>query len=339
MSKKIVSQRIERRKPEKLSRTLNISDFYEKRNKILITRGVGGLGDIFMHRMIFEDIKRIMPDCEIHFACPTMYHAAIKDHPFIDKILDCAQVKKQDYIAHYNTTTACGRTEMKLAPYSAPNRSDIWAMHCGMKLENHDMHITLTDEEKYEARELIKEYRDREGPCVVVCPISAMNNKNLLDHQLLGLMKGLHDRGCYTLGLHYFPIEVLEKNNIPTVGTQHKLRLWMAVLHEAEYVVSVDTAAFHCAGGMKKPLVGIFTFADGKQYGAHYSTFELVQKHRDDDPCWTCGPCYNWGNCPKTKSNPKPCLTEITVDMIMDGVDRMFKRFPISEQIVKIPLM
>jgi len=327
MPRKIISQRVERRRPDKIKRTLNLFDFYEKRNRILITRNVGGLGDIFMHRMMFEDIKLLMPDCEIHFACPAMYHPAVKDHPFIDKVLDCAQVDRRNYIAHYNTTTACGRMEMKLAPFPAPNRSDIWSEHCGMKLTRHNMHIKLTEDEKAKGRELIEEYRDREGPCVVVCPVSAMFNKNLLDHQLMGLIDGLHERNCYALGLHYFPIEILEQNNVPTVGTQHQLRLWMAVLHEADYVVSVDTAAFHCSGGMGKPLTGIFTFADGKKYGEWYDFF-LVQRHRDDDPTWTCGPCYSWGNCPKTKKNPKPCLTEITSEMILTQVDKMFERWP-----------
>jgi hypothetical protein len=118
MAAKIVSRRVERRSPEKIVRILNLRDFYAKRNKILIVRSVGGLGDIFMHRMIFEDFKRIMPDAEIHFACPKIYHDALIDHPFIDKVLDSATVDKSDYIISYNTTTACGRYEMKMAPFS-----------------------------------------------------------------------------------------------------------------------------------------------------------------------------------------------------------------------------
>jgi hypothetical protein len=78
---------------------------------------------------------------------------------------------------------------------------------------------------------------------------------------------------------------------------------------------------------MGKPLVGVFTFADGTVYGRYFD-FVLVQKHRNNDPEWTCGPCYNWGACPKTKSNPKPCLTEITVEMLLEGVDKMLEKWP-----------
>lgn len=324
--KKIVSRRIEKSRPDKIARTLNMCEFYQKRNKVLIIRSVGGLGDILMHRMMFQDFKELVGDGEIHFACPTQYHAAVKDHPYLSAVIDSTTIDKSEYIISYNTTTACGRYEMKMAPYSGLHRSDIWAQHCGVKLKNHEMHVNFTDTEKEVGETILEHYRDRPGPRVIVCPTSAMQNKNLLDHQLMAVVRHLRDRGCYVAGLHTFPITPLMKKGIPSI---HKLgtRQWMATINAADYVVSVDTSAFHMAGGLKKPLVGIFTFADGKAYGRHFD-FVLVQKHRDTDPCWTCGPCYNWGECPKTKQNPKPCLTEITSEMLTNAIDRMFEKWP-----------
>lgn len=323
---KITSRRVQENRPQKLVRTMSLREFHERRNKILVFRGVGGLGDIFMHRMMFEDFKRLMPDAELHFACPKYYHDAVVDHPFIDKLLDASEVDKQNYIAHYNTTTACGRAEMRLAPFSGPHRSDIWAAHCGLLLTKHNMHISMTEAEKADGKNIIESHRDRSGPSVVITPVSAMQNKNLLEHQIVGLVNGLRDRGLFPLGMHDGPMWNFIKNDFPATSTK-KIRQWMSILHEADYVISVDTAAFHCAGGMGKPLVGIFTFADGKAYGKHFDFF-LVQRHRDDDPSWTCGPCYNWGACPKTKDNPKPCLTEITSEMILNKVDMMLAKWP-----------
>lgn len=323
---KIIKRRMLIPQPDKITRILNIKEFYEKRNKILIIRGVGGLGDIFMHRMIFEDVKTIMPDAEIHFACPKQYHDALIDHPYIDKILDSETIDKTKYLVSYNTTTVCGRYEMTIAPFSDLHRSDIWSTHCGLNLANHEMHIKITEEEKEWAKAKLKEIRDREGPIVIVCPISAMQNKNLLDHQLFNIIDDLYLKGCCVIGLHTHPIEPLFKKNIPCLY-KLSIRQWMSILNEADYVVSVDTSAFHCAGGLKKPLLGIFTFADGKIYGKYFD-FVLVQKHRLDDPMWTCGPCYNWCNCPKTKNNPKPCLTEINQDMLSQGINKMFDKWP-----------
>lgn len=318
-------------RPEKIARVLSLPDFYEKRNKILIIRNVGGLGDIFMHRMIFEDFKLAIPDAEIHFCCPKYYHDAVKDHPYIDKIIDYKDVDKNNYIISYNTTTACGRTEMRFAPLSGPHRSDIWSEHCGLKLTRHNMHIHITDEEKTEGKRLIENNRDRSGPSVAICPISAMENKNLLEHQLVSLVKGLNEMGLYSFCLHNTPINMCYKNNIPLIS-ESRIRAWMGVLDQADYVISVDTAAFHCAGGMGKPLVGIYTFADGQVYGKYYDFF-LVQKHRNIDKNWTCGPCYNWGNCSKTTNNPKPCLTEITSEMMLSAVNSMLEKWPHKDYI------
>jgi ADP-heptose:LPS heptosyltransferase len=324
---KIISRRIQESRPEFLNRTLGLKDFYEKRNKILINRTCGGLGDILMHRMMFEDFKLAMPDAEIHFSCPAYYHDALSDHPFIDKLVDCAKLNKADYLISYNTTTSCGREEMKLAPLSGPHRSDIWANHCGLNLTKHDMHFRLTEEIKSAGLKVIEDHRDRSGPSVLISSISAMQNKNLLEPQLIGLVNGLRDRGLCPFVVHNEHVHMAWKNNIPMV-VEKNLKRWLGIVNQADYVVSVDTSTFHCAGGMQKPLVGIFTFADGMVYGKYYDFF-LVQKHRANDPTWTCGPCYNWCMCPKAKTNPKPCLTEITPESILIAVDNMLAKWPI----------
>ena len=313
-------------RPEKINRVLNIKEFSNKRNKILVVRSVGGLGDILMHRMMFEDFKRIMPDAEIHFCCPSYYHDAVRDHPFVDKLIDLKDLDKKDYLISYNTSTVCGRTEMRHAPFAGPHRSDIWANHCGVILTHHNMHIRLTEEEKAEGKRLIEFHRDRDGHSVAICPVSAMVTKNLQNNQILGITENIRRMGLFPFCLHNSPIDVCYKNNIPMID-EKKIRIWMAVINQADYVVSVDTASFHCAGGMGKPLVGIFTFVDGKVYGKYFD-FILVQKHRDNDPNWTCGPCYDWPKCPKTNAVPKPCLTELSVENITSAVNSMLVKWP-----------
>jgi len=280
-----------------------------------------------MHRMMFEDFKKLAPDIELHFACPKQYHTAIEDHPYVDKVLTVDEYRRDDYLTSYMTTTACGRYEMKKAPYFGKHRSDIWANHCGVQLTNHDMHFRISEAEKQEGRRLIEEHRDRPGPSVMLAPISAMELKNLLDFQLLGIVDELRKRGLYVFGSHYGPIFTMVKNDIPVISGNN-LRKWLGVINQADYVVSVDTAAFHAAGGMKKPVVGIFTFANAETYGKYYPAAELLQ-----GPCpYGYSGCYNWGLCIETK-RPKPCLTQLTVEDVMIKVDDMLKKCPVSHSI------
>lgn len=316
-----------RRKVTNHPPVLGIKDFTDKRNTILFMRQVGGLGDILMHRMMFEDFKRVMPGIEIHWAVPRDYFDVAANHPYVDKVLDAADIDPNDYVISYNTTTACGRYETRMSPLADKHRSDIWANHCGVLLAKHDMHIKL-DQEKLEVarRKLLSLKSNPAGPSLIFAPISSMPGKNLDRGQMQGVVHRLRAKGCNVIGLHKEPIHELADVNIPVI---HNIGLveWMHLIGAADYVLSVDTGQFHMAGGIKKPLVGVFTYIDGKVYGKYYD-FILVQKHRDDGN-WDCGPCFNWGQCPKCPlGHRKPCVTEITVDMMMDACEQMFRRWP-----------
>lgn len=302
---------------ELLYRKLSLKEYYDNRNKILILRDTGGLGDILMHRMMFEDFHLLMPNCEIHFACPTVYHDAVKDHPYISKLLDSKTVKRQDYVVSYNTTSACGRYESRKGDKSDLNRSDIWAEHCGIKLSKHNMHIKLHDQELNVANEYIKQYNPDNKKVIIICPVSAMSSKNIDDKQLDGLMKGLSNY-C-VIGLHNTNIPYFKNNNLPSI-TDVSIRTWMSVLHQADWVISADSAAFHCRGGMQKPVLGIFTWASGNAYGMHYKNKVILQ---GPCPLYKNG-CYNWTKCPVSKNLKKPCLTDITSDMILKSLSDVF---------------
>lgn len=307
--------RFNKQRPNTVKKSFSIKEFYEKRNKILINRNVGGLGDILMHRMIFEDFKRMMPDVEIHFAIPSYYHPVVQDHPYIDKIISLENLDRSDYIIVYNTTTICGRTEMKNAPFHSPHRSDIWANQCGVVLTNHDMHFRISEKEQQIGREILEKNRDRVGKTIVISPVSAMTNKNLPERMLEIIVKELQ-KNYYVVGLHNSPINLFIKKNFPCIHGIN-LREWLGVIHQTDYVLSVDTAVFHAAGGLKKPTVGVFTFTSGEVYGKYYPTTKIVQ-----GPCpVNYNGCYNWGNCPEGKV--LPCLKNLNANTILEAVNNI----------------
>lgn len=320
-SKTPIKAKIEYKRPEQIKRTLGLSSFYEKRKKVLVQRSCGGLGDILMHRMLFEDFKLLMPNAEIHFACPKQYHEAVVDHPFVDKILDSSESNYHDYIVHYNTTTACGRWEIAMSPMSTKNRSDIWADHCGIKLTKHEMHISLSDEEKSKGRQIIEKHRNCDGKTVIICPISAMHNKNMSDETMFYVASELRKRGFFPVGLHSQPVYGFIKNDIPSISGV-KIRESLSVINQADYIISVDTSHFHAAGGMKKPVVGVFTFVNGPTYSMYYPEVELVQ-----GPCpLKYSGCYDWSRCPQRE--PKvPCCTGITSHSILSAFDRLTSKY------------
>lgn len=303
---------------------VSLSNYYNKRNKIIIVRETGGVGDILMHRMIFQNIKDLIPESHLTFSCPKIYYPLVQDNPYLDDFVDKNYFNAADYAVYYNTTSACTRYESSIAPKSNLHRSDIWALRCGIKLIKHDMNFILTNEEQEEANKELNNLRNRDGKIVLISPTSAMIVKNLLDSQLSCLIEEIINKKMCPIGIHIKNIPIFEKYNVPQI-LNINFRKWLAIINKVDYVISVDTGTFHAAGGLKKPLMGIFTFADGLVYGKYYD-FILVQKHRNYDKDWSCGPCYLWGNCSKSKTVPKPCLTEITNNMILEGLEKLINK-------------
>jgi hypothetical protein len=316
-----------RAKPED---PVSLKTFYERRNKVLVVRKLGGLGDILMHMMMFEDFKRLMPDSHLVFACPAAFHDVVRGHPHLDEIVDSATVDIKEYPISFDTTNCCLRYELGNFPDKVlKHRTDIWANHCGVLCLKHNMHLKVQPEAKQWGEDTVNSIRGLEkGPVVLFTPISYDLHRSLTQTQINEVVGGLRKRGCVVFSSHTRPIHSFNLLKVPVISPP-KLDQWLGLVNAADYVVTVDTSVFHAAGGLKKPLVGVFTYIDGHVRGQYYD-FVLVQKHRYDGN-WSCGPCFNWQACTKAqKLGPgdlRPCLTELNGAMIMDGVDKMFERW------------
>jgi ADP-heptose:LPS heptosyltransferase len=304
---------------------MSIRDFYDKRNKILIIRDGGGVGDILMLRMMLQDFKDLMPEAEIVIATTPNYFTMIEDHPAVSKVVNSRELDENQYLISYNVTSACIRYETKIAPRADLHRSDIWAAHCGVELKNHDMHLKVSQDLKQFAVKLFASLGIQKRPLVAFSPSSSMLSKDLGAEQINAIVDGVRALGC--------EIFILNKTMIPGANCPQansmSLSQWLACVEQSDYVITVDTGTFHAANGFQKPTVAIYGWADGNVYGKYHERMELVQRHRDHIPGW-CGPCFNWNNCPKCPDNNKrkPCMTELTGEEICEALARLIQRYP-----------
>jgi ADP-heptose:LPS heptosyltransferase len=305
----------------------SLKQYAENRNNILFVRQVGGLGDIFMHCMMFEDIKSLSPDIKITWAVPNEYMCVAKMHKFVDEVVDVRLIDLNNYLIHYDTTRACMEYEMSLSPYADKHRSDIWANHCGVYLKNHNLNLELPNQYIEQAENYLHRKNVHNYPVLFLSPVSSTIAKDLNSEHLMAIADFAKQKNIFVIASHTTPLLPLRDMGMSLL---HGLSIpqWMGFIQAADYVVSVDTSTVHYAGAIGKPTVGVFTYADGKVYGRYNSKFVLVQKHRDDKN-WNCGPCYNWGVCPKSDEPVKPCLTEITPKMLISGINKLLEKFPI----------
>lgn len=293
---------------------VTLREFADRRNDVLVYRRLGGFGDIMMHRMLFE--KLATSGMRITFACPTQFHPLVADHPFLYAVVDCKTVDKTKYAVVYDTTTRCRVHENRLAPFCYDHRSDIWAATCGVRLDRHDMHVR--------PNALVPQIKQviGTGPTVLFVHASTgIAEKNLAPALVERVVAGIRQRGMTVVGLHHEREPMLEKLGAVQITT-HCLHTWMATIAAVDYVITIDTAAFHYAGGLGKKMVGVFSFTDGKVYGKYFN-FVLVQRHRDNGD-WDCGPCFNYEECPKAKIDGRfPCIATLKAEDILEGLDRL----------------
>jgi len=313
--------------------TMSLKQFNEIHNKILFCHEYGGLGDVIMHRMLFSEVKNIISDALIDFSCDENFMDAVKDHPLINDFLDAKKTNKSNYLVHYDTSVwTANKYENHFGKECKANRADIWAYYCGFKIENHEMDFNLDSNLIKKYRKKIEDYRiKRDQPIVLLAPIASVKTKSLLPKQIDIIQKEV--KNFNLVGIHHKSIPYFSEKNIPLIFNT-TVQDWMYYTAVADYVISVDTSTFHLAGGLKKPLLGIFTFANGKTYGKYYD-FVLVQKHRDNGD-WDCGPCYDYKSCPKTKNEIKPCLSEIKEYHLKEGIERLFEKWKPNRFSLKI---
>jgi ADP-heptose:LPS heptosyltransferase len=317
---------------KKKSKTpISLKNYHERRNKILIKRRAGGFGDILMQRMMFEDFSKIFPGIELTFSCPFQYIEMAKNHPFVN-VISLDSINEDEYGAVYDITTACRVHEARYGSRNPYHRSDIWAAHCGIILQNHNMHLKSNEEMKQRCKEILNYYNPDKKPTVILATKSTNDdfgmNKSLTENQIEELAASLKNQGYFVYTIHKEHQTIYENLGINQF-VSIDLQAWIAFVDISDYIISIDSATFHIAGGLKKPLVGIFTFTDGKVYGKYYD-FILVQKHRDNGN-WPCGPCFNIGFCPKTKDFFKPCLTELTSSDILKGFAEATTRWIVAK--------
>lgn len=314
---------------------LPLKNFYEKRNTVLIMRDARGIGDILMHRMLFEDFKKLNAEMHLVVAVFKEYFPLLQNHPFIDEVVDSEEVDKKDFIITYDTSTCSEWKESFNREKNTLSRPEIWAEHCGIKLTNHDMHLPfISEEEIREGKEILRKVMKKKNT-VLFCPIAHESLRSLPLEISKQTIYFLQSKGLNVVTSFHKKSRFFDSLGVPVIYNL-KLTQWLSLMHAVDYVVSVDTSAFHYAGGIKKPLMGIFTHVDGKTRGKHYD-FVLVQKHRDNGD-WPCGPCYNFLMCshPKCKDprslELRPCLTELTIGEIQQGIEKMLLKWPLKSK-------
>lgn len=303
--------------------------------RFLILLRHAGIGDHLIASMLFPALREQYPEVQVTYAIPSRFHPLFAGTDVqvlaYDGGFDRRWLGAYDLIEDINTPCHAweflfvgrGGTDGDGHGLRWRNRLDIFSRWFGLKIQTPRSDIAISEGEKTEARRLLLRTRTNGRPVCLLSPFSLDQAKCYPWFAELATRLEA-DRWCVRF-LHSAPIP----GPVPTLAGL-PLRLMGAVVAVADLIVSVDSAAFHWGGILRRPTVGIFNSNQGQIYCRDYPTAHPVQ---------TCPtPCIHnvrWGadneTCPRLTAETLPqmpgrgpamsrCFARASVDQILATV-------------------
>jgi len=298
-----------------------------KAGDVLVTRAMGGLGDIMMMTPGLKALaKRI--GRPVHFATKRQFFPLLENNPDV-RLLDIDDFIDIHLFRRWINLSFCpaGRYESRNVPKVKKGRVEIFARAMGIRKRDLDQSgwqpaYHLSSEQLLQ-RDLYRErFRAGSLPVIGVQPYSRDTYKN--SPNLLRAMTELAERARIVI-FHTLPVPIPAHPNIIQLHGQ-SIRDTFAAIAECDYFISVDSGFFHVAAAFEIPSLGIFGPTDGRLFSRHHPCALLIEAPKG----FICAPC--WRNedlpCKLTGGQVSVCLSNISVDAVVEGVERLTRDYP-----------
>ena len=291
--------------------------------RILVTRAMGGIGDLLMMTPGLMALARKYPDSHIDFAIPKSFHAIFEGLENV-RLLD---INEDDidipYYHRWINLTDCpaGRTESQQYPNVRRNRIESFARAMGIgkwRLRGtvgYKPFYFITSDEKIWAEKYLREINPSELQVIGIQPFAADSYKNW------PYMEELTERlskDNIVLLFHHENIEGFDFGNV--IKVKQTFRESAALAAACSRLVVVDSSFLHLAAALEIPTVALFFATSGRVFTRHYPYARIVTPKKSDFPCYPC-----WRNenkpCHLTKGRESICARSIAADQVIDALN------------------
>jgi ADP-heptose:LPS heptosyltransferase len=315
--------------PKLLSTDANnspVNQSVKKRKKILITRAMGGIGDLLMMTPGIHALKKKYPAREIHLAIPKRYFPLFYENEDV-KLIDT----ESDFFARFESSrwynfTDCpaARGESRKAPKVKKGRIELFARALGvknlrLKLMNEKPRYFVTDDEKDFANIFWGELK-LTGDKVIGIQLKADES-----YRNYPLMEQLVKKIAQMYKVLLFDgekIDGFEFDNVIKIDS-FSLRKAFALAHKCDVIIAPDSSFVHFAAAFDIPTVAIYGPIDAKVRTKFYPNCTYVDSRKS----LGCLPCWRNENipCKLTGMRNSACLEGITVQQIIEVLENKLK--------------
>lgn len=303
------------------------SGFRIRRKNFLITRAMGGIGDLLMLTPALHALKRRYPRQEIHLAIPSRYFALFQGNPDI-VLLDIERqaLNPFRYKRWYNFTHCpAAQGEALRAPRVRKSRMDLFAGALGIRgwrrwfMSRRPRYTILPDE----AREAERFWQQHglQGQTVVGIQLHA--DELYRDYPYMEPLALKLAQRYPVLVFDARKIEGYEHPRIFKIDNR-SLRQAFALAARCQLLVAPDSAFVHFSAAVKVPCLGIYGPIDGKVRTRQYRNCQSVdlRRHLGCIPCWRNEDIP----CKLTGMRTSACLENLPVHMVYQKVLNMLEK-------------
>jgi len=281
------------------------------RKRLLVTRAMGGLGDLLMLTPALHALRRKHPRARIDLAVPRRFFPLFEGNDDVEVVDIHEDLDARDYDKWFNLTDCpAARTESITAPRVRRNRIEIFARALGIRgpalwrMDRRPRYVLSAEDRAY--RERFFTSHGLVGKSVI--GVQIRSDETYRDYPHMPALVATLARDHVVLLFDSRPILGYDFANVIQVGGQG-LRQAAALASGCQALVAPDSSFVHLAAALRRPAIGLFGPTDGAVRTSDYPDVRYLDVRRD----LRCVPC--WRNeeipCALTGLRTSVCLGEI----------------------------
>jgi ADP-heptose:LPS heptosyltransferase len=294
--------------------------------RILVTRAMGGLGDLLMMTPALHALRLKSGGRPIELAVPRRFFPLFEGNEDVEVVDIHSELDPREYDRWFNLTDCpAARTESLTAPRVRRNRIEIFARALGIRgpalwrMDRRPRYFLSAADRGH--RERFFAAHRLEGESVIGVQIRSDETYRDYPH-MPALVKTLA-RDHVVLLFDSRPILGYDFANVIKVGGQG-LREAAALASGCRALVAPDSSFIHLAAALRRPVVGLYGPTDGAVRTSDYPGVRFLDARRD----LRCVPC--WRNeeipCALTGMRASVCLGEIGPLSVVAALEDLLSR-------------
>ncbi|OXS29867.1 MAG: hypothetical protein BCS36_03130 [Desulfovibrio sp. MES5] len=306
--------------PRKTSGVVKARVMAKSSSPVVVTRAMGGVGDLLMMTPGLKALARKYPEREIWFAIPKGFHQLFYGFEGIKTIdIDHLELYQEDCFALHNLTECpASKVESAEIPFVKQNRIEIFSRALGIKYltqaEKKPVY-SVTEQERQWAEQFLSNLGVMPKNFLAVQPYAADNYRNY---------PAIKDV-IYTLAKSY-SILIFHNSSLPEFGHPNihavdslKLRQSISILSLCKMLITVDSSFLHFGAALDLNTVALFGPIDGYIRAGDYPKCSVIDACTEANcsPCWRCQSIM----CAKKNTTNSLCMELISQQRVYDTIN------------------